>query len=80
MGIDFGEENVWMWDWMIGLVCLTAVAAYLAVCLYRQRGARWLLPLLLLAAASGVLLYLGAGTLALLLLAGSGFAMLHLGN
>ena len=69
-----------MWDWMIGLVCLTAVAAYLAVCLYRQRGARWLLPLLLLAAVSVMLLYLGAGTPALLLLAGCGFAMLHLGN
>lgn len=65
---------------ILNLLCLVLVSVYLAVCLIKQRGIRWGAILLLPVLASGVLFFFHFTTWSILLLAGVGFAMLHLGN
>ena len=65
---------------IVNLLCLVLVSVYLAVCLIKQRGIRWGAILLLPVLASGALFFFHFTTWSILLLAGVGFAMLHLGN
>ena len=65
---------------ILNLLCLVLVGVYLAVCLIKQRGIGWVAILLLPVLASGALFFFHFTTWSILLLAGVGFAMLHLGN
>ena len=65
---------------ILNLLCLVLVSVYLAVCLIKHRGIGWGAILLLPVLASGALFFFHFTTWSILLLAGVGFAMLHLGN
>ena len=65
---------------ILNLLCLVLVGVYLAFCLIKQRGIKWGAILLLPVLASGALFFFHFTTWSILLLAGVGFAMLHLGN